>query len=121
MTIANRTTLFSTLGYHAVELSADDIPAVQIYFERNPEFFVLAEGVPPGPEQAKEEFESALPPDWPYTKKWTIGFIGEDGALKGFTTLVSDLFAPGVWHIGLFMVSTDEHGSGLATRMYASH
>jgi GNAT superfamily N-acetyltransferase len=118
MQTPNRETLFSIRGYRAIELSVDDVPMVQSFLESNPEYFHIAEGAPPTSNQAKEEFESELPQGWTYTKKWSIGIVREDGVIEAFATLVSDLFAPGVWHIGLFLLSTANHGYGLATQIY---
>jgi RimJ/RimL family protein N-acetyltransferase len=36
----------------------------------------------------------------------------------GMANIVSDLLAPRVWHIGLFMVATGLHGSGAAYALY---
>jgi ribosomal protein S18 acetylase RimI-like enzyme len=114
----NREALFSIRGYSAIELSVDDIPTVQNFLESNPEYFYIAEGSPPTSNQAKEEFESELPQGWTYSKKWSIGIVRENGVMDAFATLVSDLFAPGVWHIGLFLLSTASHGHGLASQIY---
>ncbi len=32
--------------------------------------------------------------------------------------IVSDLLAPSVWHIGLFVIATSQHGTGLAQALY---
>lgn len=118
MQTPNRKPLFSVRNYHALELSVEDIPTVQNFLESNPEYFYIAEGASPTSIQAKEEFESELPQGWAYSKKWSIGIVREDDVMEAFATLVSDLFAPGVWHIGLFLLSTANHGQGLATEMY---
>jgi GNAT superfamily N-acetyltransferase len=113
-----RQVLFDIEGYRAFDLAACDIPTIQAFLERNPEYFVSHEGSPPGMRQAEEEFESELPPGWTFSRKWSIGILGLSGAVEAFMTIVSDMLAPDVWHIGLFILATDKHGQGTATRIY---
>ncbi|MGH8781667.1 GNAT family N-acetyltransferase [Paraburkholderia sp.] len=110
--------LFEVRDYRAVELVHSDIPVIQRFLTENPEYFLSAEGCMPADTQAKEEFESELPEGWAYTRKHAIGFIDASNELAAFATLVSDLFADGVWHLGLFMLSTDRHGHGVARYLY---
>jgi GNAT superfamily N-acetyltransferase len=112
------TTLFTTDIYRAVELGTGDIPRLQRFFELNPEYFCAVNGQPPNPDEAHEEVHGTLPDGWPFTKKWIIGFVDEAGALIGMASVVSDLLAPTVWHIGLFMLATRLHGSGAAQALY---
>jgi GNAT superfamily N-acetyltransferase len=112
------TTLFTTGVYRAVELGTGDIPRLQRFFELNPEYFFAVNGQPPNPDEAHEEVHGALPDGWPFTKKWIIGFVDEAGSLIGMANVVSDLLAPTVWHIGLFMVATRLHGGGAAQALY---
>jgi len=110
--------LFEVEDYRAIELVHDDIPVIQTFLEDNPEYFLSAEGCPPTDSQAKEEFESELPEGWAFTNKRAIGFFDASEQLTGFATIVSDLFADGVWHIGLLILSTDKHGQGVARYLY---
>ncbi len=59
-----------------------------------------------------------LPAGWPFTKKWIVGFLDERDGLAAMANVVSDLLAPSVWHIGLFIVATRLHGSGTAQSLY---
>ena len=110
--------LFATPGFRAVELGVADIPRVQDLYERNREYHVIVSGEPPGPNEAQADFDQQLPDGWPYTKRWMVGFFEESGVLAGVFDGISDLFAPGVWHVGLFMVATRLHGGGAASEMY---
>jgi RimJ/RimL family protein N-acetyltransferase len=101
-----------------VELDAADAPRLQRFFELNPEYFLAVNGQPPAADEAHEEIHGAPPAGWPFTKKWSIGFVDETGSLIGMANVVSDLLAPGVWHIGLFMLATRLHGSGAARSLY---
>jgi GNAT superfamily N-acetyltransferase len=111
-------TLFTAGPFLAVELGAEDIPGLQTFFERNPEYFFAVNGQPPTPDAAHEEVHGALPQGWPFTKKWIIGFVDDAGSLIGMASVVSDLIAAGVWHVGLFIVASRLHGTGAAQSLY---
>lgn len=110
--------LFEVDRYCAIELVSDDLTVIQKFLEDNPAYFLTADGSPPANTQAKEEFESELPEGWVFTSKGAIGFVDANKVLTAFATTVSDLFVDGVWHIGLFILSTDKHGQGVARRLY---
>lgn len=110
--------LFKAGPFRAVELAARDIPALQRFFEENPEYFFAVGGEPPRPDEAREEFDFMPPPDYPFERKWLIGFLDASGAMMGMAGGLSNLFSEGVWHIGLFVVATRLHGSGAALEMH---
>lgn len=101
-----------------IELGADSVPALQRFFEENPLYFESVNGQAPQPNEAHEEIFGPLPADWPYTKKWVIGFADAHGSLVAMANIVSDLLAPSVWHLGTFIVATSQHGSGMAQTLY---
>src|SRR5438094_2738614 len=110
--------LFVASAYHAEELDAGGIPELQRFFELNPQYFFAVNGQPPACDEAHEEVLGALPQGWPFTRKWIIGFMDSAGSLVGMANVVSDLLAPGVWHIGLFMIASTLQGSGAAQALY---
>lgn len=110
--------LFTVDSIACTELAEKELPQLQEFFEANPDYFIAVNGSPPGPDEAREEFEASLPRDWPFEKRWLLLFCREDGHIVGMAHLVSDLFAKGVWHIGLFIVATTLHGSGTARVLY---
>jgi GNAT superfamily N-acetyltransferase len=114
---ARVTSLFAAGTYRAVELGVDDIPALQAFFEQNPEYFMTVGGQPPTAIEADEEMHDA-PQGFSYSRKWLIGFVDDARFLVGMADLLSDLIAPGVWHLGLFIVATRLHGSGAAQLLY---
>ena len=75
-------------------------------------------GQPAAPDEAHREIHGALPAGWPYTKKWSIGFVDDADTLIGMADVVSDLLAAGVWHIGLFIVASALQGRGMAQSLY---
>ena len=112
------TSLFEVDGYRAVELSAVDVARLQAMFESNPEYFLAVNGRPALPTEADEEVHGQVPAGWSYTKKWVIGFVDASDALIAVANVVSDLLAVSVWHIGLYLVATRLHGTGVAHVLY---
>ena len=110
--------IFNVGSLRARELDADDIPALQQFFETNPEYFVMVTGQPPRCDEAHQEFHDVVPADMPFNRKWLIGFVDEAGTLIGMASVVSDFLAEHVWHIGLFVVATSLHGGGTAQAIH---
>ena len=46
--------------------------------------------------------------------------VDADGMMADVADVVSDLLAPRVWHVGLFIVATALHGRGAAHALYAA-
>jgi GNAT superfamily N-acetyltransferase len=105
-------------GYRLRELGAGDIAAVQRFFEVNPEYFLTVNGEGPGPDEAKNEFVDLPPAGMPYRAMWLLGFFDREDALIGVATIVGDFLQPHVWHVGLFIVASALHGSGVAHALY---
>jgi RimJ/RimL family protein N-acetyltransferase len=112
-------TLFTAGEFRATELDARDIPILQGFFDANPKYFLAVNGQPAMATEARDEFQNMFPEGWSFTKQWIIGFWREQDSLIGMANVVSDLLAPGVWHIGLFVVATSLHGSGAAQSIFA--
>jgi GNAT superfamily N-acetyltransferase len=110
--------LFSAGDGWATEMSAAGIPELQRFFEANPDYHLAVEGAPPGPAAAQEEFTAELPAGWPFDKRWLLRFADKDGSMIAMADLIENLFADGVWHLGLFIVATHLHGRGTAPALY---
>ena len=105
-------------GLQAIEIGADEVPRLQRFFDANPDYFLAVNGEIAGADEAREEVEGRLPAGWSFTRKWVLGLVDRYGALLAMMYVVSDLLAPGVWHIGLFMVDGAARGSGLARSLF---
>ncbi len=110
--------LFGAANFRAFELCESDLPALQSFFDANPEYFNIVNGMPPRDDEARQEFDDKPPPEMPFDKRHLIGLLDDTGGLVGMANLLSDFLAGQVWHIGLFIVATALHGGGKASAMY---
>ena len=104
-------------GVRIVELNEQSQPELQRFYEDNPEYFIAVEGEPAGPNAAHETIQDKPPPGWSFAKEWLIGYFNAGGSMIAVADVVADLLAPGVWHVGLFILATERHGSGEAQMM----
>lgn len=102
----------------SVELVAADVPLLQRFFDANPAYFLSVHGEPARADEAHEEVHGGLPPGFSFTRKIVLGYLDGSGTLVAMATVVSDLLAISVWHIGLFIVATARHGNGDAQRLH---
>ena len=112
--------LFETPEFRALELEAASVPRLASFYADNPEYHVTVAGAPAGPNAAQEDFDARPPEAWAYTRKWVLLFEDDEGAAVGMADLLQDLFEPGIWHVGLFIVATRWHGSGRAQAMFGT-
>ncbi len=101
-----------------VELTVDDIPALQAFYNANPGYSQLVMGRAPHPTEAHDDFHDLPPPEFSMNKKLMIGLVDVDRHLIGVADIVSDLFAKDVWHIGFFIIAESRHGSGIGGHFY---
>lgn len=111
--------LFATTGYSARELDVSEVPRVQALFDANPEYFMRVNGRRAHADEAQLEFDEDPPAHLGFTRRWFMGFFGPSDELEGIAVVLSDLCAPAVWHIGLFLIATARHGTGDAAQIYA--
>lgn len=112
--------LFATDTLSARELVAGEVPLVQALFDANPAYFQAVNGRPANPDEARAEFEELPPPHLDFSRRWFTGLFERDGTLAGVAIVVSDLGAPGVWHVALFLLATRLHGTGAARAAFAA-
>ena len=105
-------------GLKVIETSGTHVAERQRFFEANSEYSIAVNGEPPGPNDAREEIHGELPAGCRFTRKWLIGYVDASGAMLAMGNVVSDLLAPTVWHVGLFMVATARPGDARSQRIY---
>lgn len=110
--------LFATRDLRARVLARDEIPALQAFFDANPHYFQAVNGRPANPDEAAVEFDELPPTHLTFENRWVLGLFDHSDALAGVLIVLSDLGAPGVWHIALMIVATDLHGSGASRATY---
>lgn len=95
---------------------------LQAFYEANPEYYEITHGRAPAPDAASQGFDFRPPADMPYTAlpMWLIR-ERDSGRVIGEVSVATDLLAPGVIHLGFFMVATARHGTGFAAEVHASY
>ncbi len=106
-------------GIRVVELLSDDAPELQCFFERAPAYFIAVNGEPATPTEACEELQGQLPPGWHCSRMYWLGYRDAEQRLVAVVNIAADLLAVGVWHIGLLLLDTRLHGTGMAQRLHA--
>lgn len=111
--------VFASAELEARELLAAQVPLLQALFDDNPAYFQAVNSRPAASDEAQREFDENPPDHLGWTRRWFLGlFDRRDGSLAGVCIVVSDLCAPRVWHVALFLLATRLHGQGLAQRAY---
>lgn len=100
-------------------LGPPDIPALQRLFERAADYFEVATGAPPGPDEGERAFVGG-PPTKSVSDKQTIGLFDGDDGLVGVLDAIPDFPAPHVCTIGLLLVEPRSRGRGLARALLAA-
>lgn len=103
-----------------VEIGEGDLAELQRFLEANPEYWrrVMATDTPP--HAAREILDSLPPPEWPHRRKWLVLMREQTGAIAAMAEGIEGLFAPPVWHVGLFIVAARLHGTGASRAIYQS-
>jgi GNAT superfamily N-acetyltransferase len=110
--------LFDVGAVGAWALTASDLPVLQDFFVANPDYFLAVNGMPPRADEAKQEFEDRPPAEMPFDQIHVVGFFDSAGRLIAMASVIVNLLAEGVWHIGLFIVASSLHGTGTAASLY---
>ncbi|MBC7918738.1 MAG: GNAT family N-acetyltransferase [Rhodoferax sp.] len=110
--------LFSSGPYQAREMRADEVPQLQRFFEDNPIYFEAVNGQGPTAQEAQQEFDDLPPAEMPFDKRWMLLVTDSEGEWVAMAGVLSNFLVPGVWHIGLFIVATRLHGTGVARALY---
>ena len=109
---------------HWIATEADRSAAaeLQAFYEANPGYYEITHGHAPAPDAALQGFNFRPPADMPYTALTTWLVRERDsGRLVGEVSVATDLLAPGVTHLGFFMVATSLQGTGFAAEVNAAY
>ncbi len=105
-------------GLATFEITAAHEARLQAFFEANPAYFIAVQGVPAEPGEARQEIFDAPPAGWTFSGKWVIGYTNAQGEMVAMATLITDLLAADVWHLGLLIIGSRWQGTGLAQAVY---
>ena len=103
-----------------VELGEGEIPELQRFIEANPQYWRVVMEREPAPTAAREIFDDQPPAEWPSKRKWLLALRDAGGGIVAIAEIVEGLFAPGIWHLGLFIAAARLHGTGESARAYGS-
>ena len=102
---------FETDAFIGQELLAVDVPALQAFFDDNPEYFYQINDRPPRADEAQSEFDEQVPAHLPHGERWFIGVRErETRSMVAMVNVTAHLGVRHVWHVGLFIVATHLHG-----------
>lgn len=93
-------------------LGPPDLDALQTLFERGAEYFEIATGAPPGPDEAQRAFVGG-PPSKAVSDKQTVGVFDAQSTLVGVLDAIPDFPSDGTCTIGLLLVDPAARGAGL--------
>ena len=105
-------------GIRVVEWQGSDEAELQRFFEQAPDYFLAFNGEPATPNEAREELQGQLPPGWRCRGMYWLSYRDAQNQLVAVVNIAADLLAEGIWHIGLLLVDTRLHGTGLAQRLH---
>lgn len=111
--------LCATPDIRVAPLTLADEAELQHFFEQASDYFIAVNGEPATPTEAREELQGDLPAGWSCSRLYWLGYRDAAGQLVAVVNIAADLLAAGVWHIGLLLVHTRLHGSGLARGLHA--
>ena len=100
--------------YATRPLGPPDLGALQALFERVADYFVIATGSAPAPDEAERAYVAG-PPTKAVHDKRVLGVFGPDGALVGVLDALTGWPDPSTWSIGLLVVDPAHRGRGLGT------
>jgi GNAT superfamily N-acetyltransferase len=106
--------------YAIHELRGPSSERLQAFFDANPEYWLRVFGRPPGPNDARELFETVPPPEMTWRGKHVLEIEARDGSVGAIADVITDLCAPGLWHVGLFIAATRLHGTGESAALYGA-
>ena len=99
-------------SFHTRRLTPEDLDALQDLFERCRDYFEIATGVGPRPDESRHAYVGG-PPDKSVNDKRTIGVFSAEDELVGVLDAITNWPADGVWTMGLLLLDPERRGAGL--------
>lgn len=97
-------------GFDVRPLAADEVPALQVLLDEDPEYFdINGRAIP------VEEIRTALPPGRTTNDKFLF-VLERDGRHAGMIDVIRDYPDPLVWHLGFIFLSKRVRGGGAGRR-----
>jgi RimJ/RimL family protein N-acetyltransferase len=114
--------LHADASWLAVLAECSSVDEVQAFYEANPEYWRITHGHAPLPEEAAEGFGFRPPTEMPY-RDWQIWLVRDRNSRRivGELSVAIDLLAPGVFHLGFFIIESARQGSGFAGEVHAAY
>jgi GNAT superfamily N-acetyltransferase len=100
-------------------LAPPDLPALQALFTRAADYFAIAAGAPPAPDEAERAFVGG-PPSKAVSAKQTIGIFDDAGTLVGVLDAIPDFPADGTCTIGMLLLDPAVRGRGVGRAALAA-
>lgn len=105
--------------YTTRPLTPPDLPHLQRLFETASDYFEIATGTGPAPDEAPRAFVAG-PPTKAVDDKRVIGvFAGSE--LIGVLDAITDWPAPGDWTMGMLLLAPAHRGGGLGSAVLAAY
>lgn len=101
--------------YRTRPLAPPDLPALQRLFEGARDYFEIATGAGPAPDEAARAFVAG-PPTKSVNDKRTIG-VFSGGTLIGVIDTITDWPADRVWTMGMLLLDPEHRGRGVGTEV----
>ena len=106
--------------HRIAELQVASSDRLQEFFDANPEYWVRVFGMPPGPNDARNLFGRFPPPEMTWRSKHVLEIAAPSGEVGAIADVITDLCAPRVWHVGLFIAATRLHGTPETASLYGA-
>ena len=107
-------------GYHTRLLTPADLDQLQSLFERAADYFRIATGHPPGPDEARRAFVAG-PPTKSVNDKRVIGLFDRTGAIIGVLDAITDWPATGTWTMGMLLLDPVKRGAGVGRALLRAY
>lgn len=109
--------VFELTGCFGVRLDERRREELQAFYQGCVDYFQLATGQPPGPNEA-EELLTALPRGKGHEDKFVIGLFDAPGHMIGVLDVIRDYPKPSEWYLGLLLLGPSWRSRKLGERVY---